>query len=41
MSALEPHVVDRDRTTGRIEVIGGPTFNGKTEEAPPLDGKQA
>ena len=32
MSALEPHIVDRDRTTGWIEVICGSMFSGKTEE---------
>jgi len=32
MSTLEPHIVDRDRTTGWIEVICGSMFSGKTEE---------
>ncbi len=32
MSALEPHIVDRDRKTGWIEVICGSMFSGKTEE---------
>lgn len=32
MSALEPHIVDRDRTVGWIEVICGSMFSGKTEE---------
>lgn len=32
MSALEPHIVDRDRSTGWIEVICGSMFSGKTEE---------
>jgi len=32
MSALEPHIVDRTRTTGWIEVICGSMFSGKTEE---------
>ena len=32
MSALEPHIVDRDRTTGWIEAICGSMFSGKTEE---------
>ena len=32
MSALEPHIVDRDRTIGWIEVICGSMFSGKTEE---------
>lgn len=32
MSALEPHIVDRDRRTGWIEVICGSMFSGKTEE---------
>ena len=32
MSALEPHIVDRDRTTGWIEVVCGSMFSGKTEE---------
>ncbi len=32
MSALEPHIVDRDRTTGWMEVICGSMFSGKTEE---------
>ena len=32
MSALEPHIVDRKRTTGWIEVICGSMFSGKTEE---------
>ncbi len=32
MSALEPHIVDRDRTTGWVEVICGSMFSGKTEE---------
>jgi len=32
MSALEPHIVDRNRKTGWIEVICGSMFSGKTEE---------
>jgi thymidine kinase len=32
MSALEPHIVDRDRKTGWIEVVCGSMFSGKTEE---------
>ena len=32
MSTLEPHIVDRDRKTGWIEVICGSMFSGKTEE---------
>ncbi|MFB6230451.1 MAG: thymidine kinase [Salinibacter sp.] len=32
MSALEPHIVDRDRVTGWVEVICGSMFSGKTEE---------
>ena len=32
MSVLEPHIVDRTRTVGWIEVICGSMFSGKTEE---------
>jgi thymidine kinase len=32
MSTFEPHIVDRDRPTGWIEVICGSMFSGKTEE---------
>lgn len=32
MSALEPHIVDRDSSPGWIEVICGSMFSGKTEE---------
>ncbi len=32
MSVTEPHIVDRDRSTGWIEVICGSMFSGKTEE---------
>jgi len=32
MSAREPHIVDRDRKTGWIEVVCGSMFSGKTEE---------
>jgi thymidine kinase len=32
MSTFEPHIVDRTRKTGWIEVICGSMFSGKTEE---------
>ena len=32
MSVLEPHIVDRTRAVGWIEVICGSMFSGKTEE---------
>jgi len=32
MSVLEPHIVDRNRSVGWIEVICGSMFSGKTEE---------